>query len=174
MPSVAVSEQPAPGPLPPSDSASVTAPESPASPLPPKTDIAVIGYEPTKDKEPLVPIYLGDKSFQVTIADSQAEQIKGLSGSPQLPAGEGKLFIFNKPEKHGIWMKDMLFAIDIIWLNEAGKVIHIAPNIAPESYPEVFRPPEVARFVLEVPSGTVAAANLSPGDQLLIDQRYLP
>ena len=141
--------------------------------VPPGADFGPADYRSPGDKF-LVPIYLGDSSFRVTIADSEAEWVKGLSGSPQLPFGEGKLFIFTKADKHGIWMKDMNFALDIIWLSAAGKIIHIAPNIAPESFPQVFRPPEAARFVLEVPSGTVANAGLSLGNQLVIDSQYLP
>ena len=140
---------------------------------PDKTDLNSAAYSSSQSKEPLVPIYLGDKPFQVSIADSQAEWVKGLSGSPQLPFGEGKLFIFDKAAKHGIWMKDMLFALDIIWLNESGKIIHIASNVAPESFPDVFRPPTVARFVLEVPAGTVSASGISLDDQIVIDSFYL-
>ncbi len=145
-----------------------------ASTTPPKVDSGAADYKLPQDKKSLVSIYLGDNSFRVTIADSRAEWIKGLSGSPKLPFGEGKLFIFTETDRHGIWMKDMLFALDIIWFNEAGKIIHMAPNIAPESFPEVFRPPEAARFVLEISAGTVDIAGLVPGDELIIDKQYLP
>jgi len=161
---------------PPSVAETATNQSSPStnSDSPPKVDFGTVAHKLSQDKEPLVPIYLGDKSFRVTIADSRAEWIKGLSGSPRLPFGEGKLFIFDESGKYGIWMKDMLFAIDIIWLNEAGKIVYIAPNIVPESFPEVFRPSKEARFVLEVPAGTVSDTGLSLNDQMVIDSFYLP
>ena len=36
------------------------------------------------------------------------------------------LFIFETADFHGIWMKNCKFPIDILWLDEERKVVHVA------------------------------------------------
>jgi uncharacterized membrane protein (UPF0127 family) len=65
----------------------------------------------------------------------------------------GLLFVFDEPGLHGIWMKDMRFPIDILWLDDAFQVVDVRKNVAPDSYPTVFKPTKPARYVLEVTAG---------------------
>lgn len=62
-------------------------------------------------------------------------------------------------------MKSMKFPIDIIWFSSDKKVVGIAENARPESFPEIFRPAEPARYVLEVNAGYVKKSNIKIGDQ---------
>jgi uncharacterized membrane protein (UPF0127 family) len=41
------------------------------------------------------------------------------------------LFVFEDSAKYSFWMKDMKFLIDIIWLDNDGKVVHIEQNLQP-------------------------------------------
>lgn len=95
-------------------------------------------------------IFLGDIVLFVDVADNPAERAKGLSGRTELQDGRGMLFVFPEAGNHGIWMKDMNFGIDILWLDGEGKVLAIKDNAIPESYPEVFRPTDQATYVLEM------------------------
>lgn len=96
---------------------------------------------------------VGDATLQVEIAQTAEQKITGLSYRPSLAEGRGMLFIFNTDGRHGIWMKDMQFPIDIIWIDAAMKVVHIEKSVAPDTYPQAFTPPTPARYVLEVPAG---------------------
>ena len=58
------------------------------------------------------------KTLQVDLALTDEEKARGLSGRESLDEDEGMLFVFDVPGNYGFWMKDMNFAIDIIWLNE--------------------------------------------------------
>jgi uncharacterized membrane protein (UPF0127 family) len=111
-------------------------------------------------------IKIGETSFTVTIADEPQEQLRGLGGWPGLKLDEGMLFIFRRPAPYGIWMKDMLFAIDILWIGADRRVTDIAQNISPDTYPELIHPKHPAKFVLEVTAGTVAKQGLHIGDVL--------
>ncbi|HEC32697.1 MAG TPA: DUF192 domain-containing protein [Candidatus Kaiserbacteria bacterium] len=102
---------------------------------------------------PLQTISIGSAVINVAIADNQKTRRKGLSGLPSLPLDSGLFFVFRDSGKHGIWMKDMKFPIDIIWLNEQLQVIDIHQNISQDTYPETFRPRIPAKFVLEVDAG---------------------
>lgn len=97
------------------------------------------------------------------------QHIRGLSGLTELSDGEGMLFVFDKSDKYGFWMKDMFFSIDILWIDEEGKVVHIKENATPESYPEVFKPDIPARFVLEVKAGFVKEEEIGLGTELFIN-----
>jgi uncharacterized membrane protein (UPF0127 family) len=111
-------------------------------------------------------VKIGDATVKITVADTPAERERGLSGHPGLHEDEGLLFVFEIPGKYGFWMKDMLFSIDIIWLNENREVIYIKKNATPESFPEVFTPPVDAKYVLEVVAGLTDEKNISVGNAM--------
>jgi len=113
-------------------------------------------------------LFAGETPVFIEIADDQDERIKGLSGRSELKYGEGMLFIFDNEKYHGIWMKDMNFAIDIIWLDENLQVVSIKENATPESYPESFKPERKALYVLEVPSGFVKKEGIKINDQITL------
>ncbi len=116
-------------------------------------------------------IELGEEvSIIVRVVASDQARIQGLSGTESLAQQEGLFFVFPTSDTHGIWMKDMNYAIDIIWLDDEFRVVHIAPDVAPETYPDVFRPEEPARYVLEVVAGVAARAELAVGDVVQITE----
>ncbi len=94
-------------------------------------------------------MHIGEIPLRVEIAETDAALEKGLSGRAKFPNVNGMLFIFNKPDYHGIWMKDMHFPIDVIWIDENLKVVGITKGITPESYPKTFRPPVPVKYVVE-------------------------
>jgi uncharacterized membrane protein (UPF0127 family) len=102
------------------------------------------------------PMKIGEVSLEASVAASWPERIKGLSDTPFLPEEVAKFFVFDSSGFHSIWMKDMNYAIDIIWVNELGEIVHIVENASPDSYPETFTPDSPARYVIEVVSGFVA------------------
>lgn len=105
----------------------------------------------------------GTTTIEVGIAITPEERTQGLSGRPELPGGEGLLFIFEEPNYYGFWMPDMNFAIDIIWLDPAFNVVFIKENATPESYPSVFAPTTPAQYVLEVPAFYAANHGIKVG-----------
>ena len=104
------------------------------------------------------------KDIQLEIADTPEKKVQGLSGREELEKGQGMLFVFDEPKKAGIWMKDMNFPIDIIWFDEKKTIVHIKENATPESFPEVFIPPTLVSFVLEVPAGFAKERGIRVGD----------
>ncbi|MEX2014012.1 MAG: DUF192 domain-containing protein, partial [Parcubacteria group bacterium] len=54
---------------------------------------------------------------------------------------------------HGFWMKDMHFAIDIVWIDENFRIVGIEKEVRPETFPQVFRPDQPIKYVLELPAG---------------------
>ncbi len=100
--------------------------------------------------EARVILKIGEAELEVEVADTDADRTLGLSGRNELPRDRGMLFVFPTSGNHGIWMKDMNFPIDIIWLDEEKKVVHIEREVRPETFPYVFYPTVPAKYVLEV------------------------
>ena len=111
-------------------------------------------------------IYVGDVLIQAGIADSDAERTLGLSGRESLPKGEGLLFVFDTPDVHAFWMKDMLFPIDMLWFDEQNKLIYIADSVSPQTYPATYTGGGPSRYVLELPAGYARERNIKIGDSL--------
>ena len=97
---------------------------------------------------------------------TEEAQTQGLSGRNKLKEDEGMLFVFNHIGQYPFWMKDMNFAIDIIWLGEDLSVVFIKKNALPESYPETFTPSQNAKYVLEVSSQFLKKNNIKIGDKV--------
>lgn len=116
----------------------------------------------------LVPIVIGSTTAYASVADSMPELIKGLSDTPSLPDTVVKLFAFGSTGKHSIWMKDMNYPLDIIWLDESGTIVHIVENVSPSTYPESFAPPKPARYVIEANAGFVSSSSLSVGEEVIV------
>lgn len=110
-------------------------------------------------------VTIGEASFVVSVADTEEARHQGLSNTPSLPAGTGKLFVFEQSARYSFWMKDMNYPIDIIWLAGDKRVVHIEENVAPDTYPEQsFKPASVARYVLEVNAGVSSQEGIKVGD----------
>ncbi|MFP4539346.1 MAG: DUF192 domain-containing protein [Candidatus Paceibacterota bacterium] len=119
------------------------------------------------DDVDLEEVMLGGVSIDVEVVETEVELRKGLSGRSAIGPADGMLFVFSEEDRYGIWMKDMEFAIDIIWISSGGEVVAILEDVSPNTYPKVFRPHEPAGYVLETEAGMVKENNWSEGDELL-------
>lgn len=131
----------------------------------------VIEYLFGSDK---VGVFVHDIPLTVSIANTPEERRQGLSGVDGLLPQEGKLFIFEEDGIYGFWMKDMNFAVDIIWINSNLEVIHIEENVRPSTYPSVFTSQAPARFVLETNAFFAETFNINLGDKLTMPANRLP
>lgn len=114
-------------------------------------------------------VFIDGQEFNVEVADVASERSQGLSGRSALANDEGMLFVFPESGRFGFWMKDMEFSIDIIWIDEDKRIVHIEENVSPSTYPEAFYSSTNARYVLEVYTGQAAAQGLGLGDEVVID-----
>ena len=126
----------------------------------------LVGRAPKHDMQPTM-VKVGGTTIAVEVADSPAERTQGLSGRASLAEGTGLLFDFKEPGDYAIWMKDMRFAIDIVWANE-GRVVTVAHDVSPDTFPQAFRSSAPARYVLELPAGTAAAHGIAEGGEFVV------
>ena len=114
---------------------------------------------------------IDNREYSIISVSTSETRTMGLSGMKELSEDKTMLFTFDEPDKYGIWMKEMNFSIDILWLDEKSKIVHIENNISPKTYPKVFFPPEKSLYVLEANAGFVLENNLSVGKTLNITQK---
>lgn len=109
-------------------------------------------------------IQLENHTIRVSVADTPLTREKGLGGRGGLAGDEGMLFVFLEDGKYAFWMKDMRFSIDILWLSAEGVIVDMRENVSPETYPSLFEPQALARYVLELPAGYAKGYDLHIGD----------
>lgn len=121
-----------------------------------------------KSERPRV-IFAG-KEINIEIANTAATREKGLSDRELMDKTEGMLFAFEEPGPQCMWMKDMRFSLDILWIRDNGVVVRVAEDVAPSTYPDqkFCSDTENVRYVLELVAGTSRDLGISPGSTLQI------
>jgi len=88
----------------------------------------------------------------VEIADTPQTRRYGLMYRTTLPDRHGMLFVFPSETAQSFWMKNTPVSLDIIFINAARSIVHIAAHTTPFSERPI-PSPHVAQFVLEVKAG---------------------
>jgi uncharacterized protein len=104
------------------------------------------------------------KAYTVREATTPAEQEQGLSDLERLPQNEGMLFVGDDQMKRCFWMKDMRFAIDIIWVASDKRITHIEESVKPSTYPDSYC--ATGQYVIELNAGEADKNSLRTGQQL--------
>lgn len=103
--------------------------------------------------------------LQVEIARTPRDQSRGLMFRTDLPEDHGMLFIFERPGKNQFWMKNTLIPLDILWMDDRKRIIHIEYQVPPcklDPCP-VYGPSAESHYVLEVKAGVVHKRGLRVG-----------
>jgi len=100
--------------------------------------------------------------LEVQIADTDPRRARGLMFQEQLPLDEGMLLVFDDANKRSIWMLNMQFPLDVIWIDDNSKVVFIEKNVPPcktaletVTCPSYKGGSKDAKYVLEVTAGFV-------------------
>lgn len=70
-------------------------------------------------------VKIGKKEYNVEVAKTEGEKLKGLQGRDSLDSNEGMLFIYDEPQDVAFWMKDTHIPLDIIFIDEDQEVISV-------------------------------------------------
>jgi uncharacterized membrane protein (UPF0127 family) len=130
------------------------------------TGLAVV-YFSGSDVAPYVDIeqrlmFDNGETVSVEVVETPKERMRGLSGKRGLKPDNGMFFIFERPQNLSFWMRDMNFAIDMVWIR-GNEVIGVTERVQPETFPERFHPPEPADRVLEIPAGDAERLDIGAG-----------
>ena len=105
----------------------------------------------------------------VEIADTDDKRQRGLMFRKELAPTDGMVFIFDEKGFYPFWMKNCFISLDMIWVDEAFKVVSIAPSVPPckaDPCPN-YSPTADALYVVETVSGFAKQHGVKVGDTLV-------
>ena len=106
--------------------------------------------------------------FEVELAITQEEQMRGLMFRKSLAKNRGLLFIFQEEGFESFLMKDTLIPLDIIWINLNNEVVFISENTQPckeDPCPSVTSDKKT-KYILEINGGISKEIGLGVGDKV--------
>jgi uncharacterized membrane protein (UPF0127 family) len=111
--------------------------------------------------------------LDVEVARTPAAREQGLSGRESLAPGTGLLFLHPTTARHTYWMKDMRFAIDVLWMRH-GRIVDVSHRVPAPGPGEDGRAIQVAPrvpcdVVLELPAGYARAHGFDVGARVTIE-----
>jgi len=106
------------------------------------------------------------RSLSVEVAATPQSITRGYMFREKVPEGEGMVFFLGRLDIHYFWMKNCLTALDIVWLDENWRIVHIEADVPPckaDPCPS-YAPMRKSLYVLEIGPGQAKALSLSTGD----------
>lgn len=108
----------------------------------------------------------GRVRVRVEVAVTEEEKARGLSGRAGLPPGTGMLFPYPTPGFRSMWMREMRFPLDFLWIRD-GRIVDLFEEVRPPlpgQVPRTVASPEPAQSIVEVPAGFIRMHGLRRGD----------
>jgi uncharacterized membrane protein (UPF0127 family) len=111
----------------------------------------------------LVVTSAGVVHLELEIADEPAERTQGLMFRRALAPRSGMLFDFGTTGPVTMWMKNTFIPLDMLFVDESGRIVAIARETVPESL-DAISAREPVRAVIEIAGGSAAALGIAEGD----------
>ena len=108
----------------------------------------------------------GPHKFHVELATTPKQLEQGLMFRRNLAPDAGMLFDFRAPSPVSMWMKNTFIPLDMLFIDNRGRIINIAERAVPQSL-DTIAAAAPARAVLEVNGGTAARLGIRPGDRVV-------
>src|SRR5882757_4022758 len=113
-----------------------------------------------------VPMQIGGKQFTLEVADRTDSRTFGLMRRDSMPADHGMIFVFDREELRGFWMKNCRIPLDIIFMDSAGKVVSVKQM---KPYDLSSTPSDgPAQYAIELNQGVAESAGVKAGMTLKI------
>ena len=103
--------------------------------------------------------------FAIEVADDGAERAQGLMHREKLAMSAGMLFVYERPQRAGFWMKNTLIPLDMIFADPQGRVTAVHANAVPGDETPIDGGKGV-QLILEINGGLAARMGIVPGAEL--------
>jgi uncharacterized membrane protein (UPF0127 family) len=118
-----------------------------------------------KTIEDRFPIKVGERNVQMQIAALPAEMERGLMYRKSMGAEEGMLFVFEKPQQMGFWMRNCTLPLDIGYFDRDGELKEIYPMYPLDERTVASRSRSI-QYCLEMNQGWYRQSGVKPGAKL--------
>ena len=128
---------------------------------------AMIGCREQRQSDlPTVRMRLGEKEFTLEVAATPESRERGLMRRDSMPADHGMIFVFDDALPLTFHMKNTRIPLDIVFLDEQGKVVSIKQM---RPYDESTTPSDApAKWAIELNQGAAEKAGLKVGEVVAI------
>ncbi len=103
--------------------------------------------------------------IETWLARTQPQRSQGLMYIESMDMHEGMLFVFQGATNLSMWMKNTLISLDMLFIDEGGKIVSIAARTEPLSE-TIISSGGKAAAVLELVGGAAEAFGIEPGDEI--------
>jgi len=104
--------------------------------------------------------------FTVELATTPGQMEQGLMFRQSLAPDAGMLFDYRTPSMAAMWMKNTLIPLDMLFVDQQGRIINIHERAVPGSLDPIAATAP-ARAVIELNGGTAAHLGIKPGDRVI-------
>ncbi len=133
---------------------------------------AFVSCDPSPPDDGAARVIFDDVWFDVEVPRVQHLWEQGLTGRPYLEAGKGMLYIADGPDVGSLWMKDMRFPLDFVWIGRNCRVVDIHPYVSaplpntPDNRIPSYRSYATAAYALEINAGDTDRYKIRVGDKV--------
>ena len=120
-------------------------------------------------------ITLADKHhIKIEIADTPELRKNGLMHRTQLQKDHGMLFVYPMQAEQGVWMKNTLISLDVIFISADSKILATLENLPPCYHDpcKVYTSTAQAKYMLEIQAGSIAEKTIKIGQTVMIDYAH--
>lgn len=113
---------------------------------------------------PTVEVELGGEIFLLEVAQTPNQQARGLMYRDSLPDNHGMLFPVDPPRPMQLWMKNVEFSLDMIFIadGEVVEIVEEAPPCSEDPCP-LYGPDTVVDAVIEIKGGLANEVGVEVG-----------
>lgn len=113
---------------------------------------------------PRTKITAGMYLIDTQVAATPEQRSIGLMFRPQMPSGEGMLFVFDAPSEQCFWMKNTLLPLTAAFVADDGTIVNLADMKPQTTNSHCSEKP--VRYVLEMNQGWFAQKGIKTGFKL--------
>lgn len=103
--------------------------------------------------------------FEAWRADTPQSRAQGLMFVPSLQADQAMIFVYGPPQRVGMWMKNTLIPLDMLFVDDGGCVVKLHRRARPGDLDTIAADVPVV-LVVELAGGTAASLGIGPGDRV--------
>ena len=109
-------------------------------------------------KFPVVALTAGMYVIKAEVAENEPEREQGLMFRDKLESNEGMVFIFDRPHRACMWMKNTLLPLSVAFIGKDGKIVNIEDMRPQTEDPHCAKKP--AAYALEMNQGWFKKKNI--------------
>jgi len=109
------------------------------------------------------------RTLAVEVAETPLARQRGYMFRERVTDQEGMVFLMGEMDFHPFWMKNCRVSLDILWLDDGWKVVHLEQNVPPcrQDPCHNYTPMQAALYVLELQGGLASREGIRLGDRII-------